>query len=297
LLLGKVPKSFNQSTGPKDGKNQPGDEDSDLYSLHYFVHLACEGQTVALDMLHAPEQFWVDRSTTWEWMVEHRDRFYTRNLQAFVGYARRQAAKYGVKGSRLAEVCAVRDFLFEILHPDEDDVLKGRCLDVMTDHGKMRLQEVWDRLPFGEHVKAVTGERGELLLDVCGKKFNAEAPLGEVYRPVFMFAMRYGKRAEEARRNEGVDWKAVSHALRAAYQMQELLRYQTITFPRPEAEVLKQVKRGELDYLTVVAPMLEEQMAVAEELAQQSDLPETVDRAFWEGWLVNEVACHLRRRL
>lgn len=70
-----------------------------------------------------------------------------------------------------------------------------------------------------------------------------------------------------------------------------------ITFPRPEAEYLKQIKRGELDYVTEVAPSLEAAMERCEGLSAARSLPESVDRGFWEGWLVNEVATHLRSRI
>ena len=33
-----------------------------IYSLHYFLKLACDGQTVAMDMLHAPDKLLVESS-------------------------------------------------------------------------------------------------------------------------------------------------------------------------------------------------------------------------------------------
>lgn len=80
------------------------DVDVEIYSLHYFIHLACQGETVALDMLHAPDEMIEVSSPLWEEIVKLRDRFYTKNLRAFIGYARRQAAKYGINGTRRKNV-------------------------------------------------------------------------------------------------------------------------------------------------------------------------------------------------
>ena len=54
LLLGRVPKSRNYSTGKDNSRNTKNDVDTEMYSLHYFIKLACDGQTVAMDMLFPP---------------------------------------------------------------------------------------------------------------------------------------------------------------------------------------------------------------------------------------------------
>jgi hypothetical protein len=59
----------------------------------------------------------------------------------------------------------------------------------------------------------------------------------------------------------------------------------TITFPLKNAKFLMQVKQGKLDYLTEVAPVLESLMEEVEELARRSDLPEMVDKAFWDHFI------------
>lgn len=99
ILTGRIPKSITMSTGKHNDKNTKDDVDHESFSLHYFMQLLYQGQTVALDMLHGN----VEEVTTpmWRELKEHKHEFYTKNMKAFVGYARKQAAKYGVKGSRL----------------------------------------------------------------------------------------------------------------------------------------------------------------------------------------------------
>ncbi len=105
ILLGKIPKSYTINTKKgSNTKNSAEDTDIEIYSLHYFIKLACEGQTVALDMLHAPDDMLIEVDSYWWDIIRHRDKFYTKNLKAFVGYARRQAAKYGLASGRLGNI-------------------------------------------------------------------------------------------------------------------------------------------------------------------------------------------------
>jgi hypothetical protein len=270
IILGRIPKAISETTKKgSEEKNTAEDIDTDIYSLHYFLDLACEGQTVALDMLHAPSRMIVESSPLWEELVSLREKFYTRNLKAFVGYCRKQAAKYGVKGSRLASVKEVRKFL------------KGK-------EGK--LGDLWEELPQGEHLHFVDDHKSGLrMYQVCGKKFQETVSVEYVLPILERFTKEYGKRAKLAEQNEGIDWKAVSHALRAAYQTKSILTKGTIIFPLPEASFLKEVKKGMWNYTQNVAPVLEKLMDEVEELYAISRLPEKVDRDFWDKWLVEKV--------
>ena len=96
----------------------------------------------------------------------------------------------------------------------------------------------------------------------------------------------YVARAKHAQANEGIDWKALSHAFRAAFQVQHILEDGGYTYPLPETEFLIAVKAGQLPYTTVVGPALDELITHLEQLSAQSNYPETVDRAYWDAWLV-----------
>jgi len=134
IYLGKIPKCYSEQTGDDKSKNTKEDTDTEIYSLHYFIKLACEGQTVALDMLHAPLDMRTYSSPLWHRIIFNRSKFYTKNMKAFVGYARRQAAKYGIKGSRLDAAKNVLDFIFE------------NC------YSGVKLKKYWNDLPEGEHI-------------------------------------------------------------------------------------------------------------------------------------------------
>ena len=272
IFLGQIPKSHSFFT--KKGyetKNKPGDKDTEIYSLHYFIKLACDGQTVAMDMLHAPENMILEDSDIWREIVANREKFYTKNLNAFIGYARRQAAKYGIKGSRLA---AIKLAIKSMLQKTND----------------IRLRDFWDDIPRGEHIKEYeVSPDGTRQIQICGKVFQETCKVGYVLPTLVRFFDEYGKRAQMAADNKGIDWKAISHALRAAFQVKQLLVEKTIIFPLKDADFLKRVKSGELDYLTVVAPKLEELMDEVEIISEKSSLPEKPDRKFWNQFIVQKV--------
>lgn len=280
IFLNKIPKSITSNT-KKDGntKNTSNDVDTEVYSLHYFIHLACEGETVALDMLHAPDDMLVETSAIWKDIVANRYRFYTKNLKAFIGYARRQAAKYGVKGSRLNDAKRVLDFsnLPPSLH--------------------LKVKDVWDFWPVGEHIfKHEPDSNGVRMYEVCGRKIPETATVEYLTTVVQRFYDNYGERARQAATNKGVDWKAVSHAFRAAFQVKQILTENTITFPLKEANYLREIKEGKLDYQTKVAPELDRLMDEVEGLSLKSNLPMSVDRAFWDKFIIEKVEHDIHSR-
>jgi predicted nucleotidyltransferase len=267
LLLGRLPKSYNYSTGREESRNTKNDIDIELYSFHYFIKLACDGQTVAMDMLHAPENMILQKTKIWDAIVKNKQKFYTKNLRSFIDYARRQASKYGIKGSRINAALKV----LEILKKEDSS---------------KKMREVWSQLPRVEHCYYVApAPNGMRQYQVCGKSFQESATIGYVIPIVEKFYNDYGRRAKLAAENKNIDWKAVSHALRAAYQTKEILTENTINFPLRTADFLIKVKQGKLDYLSEVGPVLETLMEEVEGLALTSNLPETVDRKFWDQFI------------
>lgn len=274
IFLNKIPKHLPGDSTKKDNelKNTKDDIDEEIYSLHYFIKLACEGQTIALDMLHAPDSMILETSEVWKEIVKNREKFYTKNLKAFVSYARRQASKYGIKGSRLDAVRQVVNIIKAV--PDSD----------------WKLDTIWTSLPTGEHCKYIeTNRNGIKQYMVCGKILQDTMRIDYAKNILQKYLDNYGHRAYLAARNEGIDWKAVSHAMRAAYEVEELLTKKTITFPLKQADFLLEIKQGELDYLKEVSPKLESLMERVEKLSEESDLPKKVNRKFWDRFIINMI--------
>lgn len=274
ILLGRIPKSINTSTKTTRAegvKNTSDDVDTEIYSLHYFIKMACEGQTVALDMLHAPKNMLIEENTSiWQDIIERREMFYTKNLKAFIGYAMRQASRYGVRGSRLNNAESFLNFLKSKTPTDV-------------------LGEYWDILPKGDHIYFIEKDpNGVDQIAVCGKTFQSTSKIGYVIPILEKFYENYGERARKAANNEGVDWKACQHSLRAAFQVKQLLTEGTITFPLKEADYLKEVKRGKIPYKNF-ADHLESLIDEVKGLSEKSDLPEKVDYAYWDDFVFKKV--------
>jgi hypothetical protein len=272
MFLGKIPKCISETTkSGNTSKNTAEDVDTDIYSLQYFVELALQGETVALDMLHTPKELTITSLPIWDELVSLRSKFYTKNLKAFVGYCRRQAAKYGIKGSRISAAKSVMDLLYKY-------------------NGNEKMQEVWDKLPLSEHLYFIEDSpNGLRQYQICGKIFQESVALYYVVDILEKFVEQYGKRARLAEQNKGIDWKAVSHAVRVAYQTKSILQEGTMIFPLPEAYFVKKIKQGELHYIKEVLPVLENLMDRIELLSKYSKLPEKPDREFWENFMVEKV--------
>lgn len=267
LLLGRAPRHQHTSTGDNQSRNTSEDVDVEMFSLHHFIDEACKGETFALDMLHAPPEMLIESSPTWMALRSHRARFYTKNLKAFVGYARRQAAKYGVKGSRLSSARKVLELMEQEFNRDP----ASRMAEIMDRLGELQLEHVHIE---GEFVQA------------CGKKLLWNARIGEYLVTMRKFVTNYGDRAQQAELNQGIDWKAISHAYRAAYEVESILTIRDIRFPLPQAPQLLEIKKGLVPFKQA-AEGLEQLMERLETLAAESDLPEKVDRTWWDNWLVS----------
>lgn len=267
-LLNKIPKSCNLSTKKGEAKNSSEDIDTEIYSLHKFINLAVEGETVAIDMLHAPTNMLLYTSDIWQHITDNKYRFYSKNIRAFIGYALKQAAKYSCKGSRLSSAKDVLDFL-KFLPEDS------------------RLGEVWEKIPRDDNVfNTVDSPQGIKQISVVSKIFQETSPIRVVLESLERFYENYGNRAKLAANNSNIDWKAISHALRAAYQVKSILVNKNIVFPLPQADFLKKVKSGTIDF-NIIAPILDREIDEVRELAEKSDLPEKADRRYWDDFIVN----------
>ena len=175
IFLNKIPKSISENTKVGTSKNTKNDVDTEMYSLHYFLKLACEGQTCALDMIHAPDNMILKTSNIWKKIVNKKELFYTKNMQAFLGYCLRQVAKYSCKGSRLAAAKKVLDYL------NDNNFIKDMKFNKKFEVDSVihwKLKEIWNELPEGEHIhKDQIDPNNNRVYEVCGKKVQETASL------------------------------------------------------------------------------------------------------------------------
>lgn len=271
ILLQRVKGSNNKSTKEDpNAKNNPEDVDTESFSLQEYLKLLCEGQTVALDMLFTPREFYLELpDPLWHFDIQcNRKHFLHRGTTSFVGYCMKQAAKYGLRGSRMGAVRKIIEFLDSL--PEYD-----------------KLEQYWralDDIAKGlEHVALILREdlRYENFLEVCNRKVGLTCTVKHAKMVFGKVFDAYGERSRQAEMNEGIDWKALMHAVRVLGQAKELLLTGNITFPRPEAEFLLQIRKGELSYKQV-ADVIEQGVSELEDIKEKSTLPDKPDYDYAE---------------
>ncbi|AKU42749.1 hypothetical protein QL01_92 [Escherichia phage QL01] len=285
ILLGTAMNHTNLNTNNTASKNTKDDVDHELYSLKYFFKLAAEGETVALDMLHTPPEMVVksDLPDVWKFIQDNRSRFYTTNMKAYLGYVRKQASKYGVKGSRLAALRGVLAIVNQIPEQwvDYQEGIPDRLRRTKVEDIKHRLPEnEFCEWVFHNHEK--TGP--QTFYTVLGRKYQTTLSLIELKQSLNKLDAEYGERARKAEANEGIDWKALSHAYRAGYQLLEIYQTGDLVFPLREASIIKLIKAGELPFKEV-QELLEDTVDLVEVLAIQASkngMPAKVDMKFWD---------------
>lgn len=262
---GNFPKTLLYTTGTDSSRNTNLDTDIEYYSLDYFLKLACDGETVAIDMLHCNDESLLTDSGIWREIVSNRGRFLSKDIGAYVGYCQKQAAKYGLKGGRLSTV---------------QDVLFFMCYGCKP---KQRLHEVWDCLPDLPHTS-----KTEDFYIVCGKKLQKTVTVIHAIGILDKFEEVYGERARLALENNSVDWKAMSHAVRAGLQVMDLLVHGQIAYPLHYAKFLLDIKTGMCDF-TYTLDFLEDTILSIKDIMKRSGLPDRVDRMYWEGFLQQQI--------
>ena len=269
-------------------RNLPTDVDDESYALHRYLQLLAEGQTVALDMLFAPVPEFT--SPTWQRIQANAGRLISKRSAAFVGYCRTQANKYGIKGSRVAAARAAMEF-FGARVADYGPLLKLNGISI----------HILEALCSDEHTKIVQGEarpmdsagviRCETFFECCNRKVSFNGTVKQAYEMYKRVYEEYGARARAAEVGDGIDWKALSHAVRVGWEAVELLTIGKITFPIPNAKFLVEVKTGQVPYATVVA-LIEWTLTAVELAAQESKLPDVPDLALMDE-IVAEAYLHV----
>lgn len=267
ILLQRVRGSVGDKVEKAEGqKNTPDAVDDESYSLQRYLSLLAEGQTVAIDMLFAPLP--VLRTPLWNHIQNNKDRFLTKRSAAFVGYCRTQANKYGIKGSRVAAAKEAMVFFTEWMaaHGTTAKVGETPCYQLAGEHTQII-------------EKDTTPGHKETYFECCNRMVGFKNTVKEAASIFTRIYEEYGARARQAEKNEGIDWKALSHAVRVANEALELLLNWKITFPLPNAAHILEVKQGKLSYAEV-ADEIEGLLVRVEDASKMSTLPEEADRGF-----------------
>jgi hypothetical protein len=232
ILLGRVKRVW---TSPK-----PEDGDNEAHSLQRFLELLAEGQTMALDMLFAPGEYIKVMDPIWCEVARNADKILSKQCAGAIGYAKSQAAKYSLRGSRIQALEGV----ISVLRGDGNPLRGGRQLqDVLFESGGA-LQQLPTSSQKYIKIDEEPDASGIKFLTVCEKRIGLNCSAYIALQTFEHVLKGYGDRAHQAAEG-GADWKALYHAVRVTEQTIELMETGKITFPRPNAADLLKIRRGE----------------------------------------------------
>ncbi len=330
LILAKSPKvlrfRFDAQGNPVgDSETMPANGyEAEHMPIQKFVHDFLGGQAYAVEMVfavvqgahlkHAPTLCTRESRRVFEFeaLCHNLAKNYVhKNVNGMVGFAVKQTFDYVRRGERLNSARAVLAVLVDTL----DNFVKGSTADgSKLEPSKVRLDTTCffirpgshavDEQTILDHVARETGlEIGETsnqnkkmrTLKLNGREYLETTTLPHLISSVEKLCEQYGDRSTRAAK-EDVDWKSLSHAVRVYQQVIELLETGFITFPRPNAKFLLEVKSGEIE-IEAVKELLGQLDDRVQELVDGSTLP-AVDDAFRErveemlvDWLFNQYGC------
>ena len=117
-------------------------------------------------------------------------------------------------------------------------------------------------------------------VSVLGKLYEGNVTFQYTLDRVNKMFKQFGNRTKTvAQTDSKTDWKALSHALRVAYEVEELLTTGFVTFPLLKAKEVVEVKEGRTDK-DVAVEMVTKVLDEVDGLLLNSELPDEADKNF-----------------
>lgn len=217
ILLQQVRPGISTKRSPKRDHG-PSDEDAESHSLQRFFELLMTGHPMAIELLFAPDAFMlIPPDPLWREVQALGPRLVTRRAGVFLRYCHQQAEKFGARAERLTTA---------------KRVLAVLLLREATHGTAARLEQIAPELEAlagsSQHIALIdiAAESGRIVrhFEVCGRKAPFTATIRVAREMTERPLAAYGQRAREAARLDGLDWKALSHAVRIGREAIELFR-------------------------------------------------------------------------
>jgi predicted nucleotidyltransferase len=286
LILNKKQQtiSWGTKTTKNEGlKNSAEDIDAQIWPVHYWLELLRKGDTNAIDLLFSwtnAKQCCVMNDCTLNPILNVSEAWKyvdVKHTTGYINYAYHQAKKYGLKGSRLDTINTIINYLeyYRTFHADEfcgqniDDVKMDWIWDKLRKD--LSSEKKYDELHYEFIDKDVDSGIPQNIIRVCGKDYQSTIKIAEALSRLKSAYKRYGERAMQAMENEGVDWKAISHAIRCLNQTKELIETKCINYPLVNSEGLLDIKQGKIPW-SVCEKMIIEEMDIVKKM--QGEMPQ-----------------------
>ena len=242
LLLGERIDHLKYTTKEDKFKNSSDDIDVKIYSIQYFLrNLLKKSDTNAIDILYSH----TNESTILH-SVEHVGKIFNNKDKlieisdimkfSYTAFSISQAKKFGIKSNKLGLMRSIYEYLQQPKYDSIDSLRLCNCIhDLMYNIPKSKFLST----------KIINNE---MFLILDGKMHQMSISMNEFRDRVYSEYKKYGKRTKLAERNQGIDWKSISHSLRGIYQMEELYHNGYIKFPLKQCDILRDIKVGKYSF-------------------------------------------------
>jgi len=287
VLLKRDIEHYNYNTN-ENSKNEKEDIDLQLYSVYKWFNLLKKGETGAIDLLFSlfrdDTQVYNDKNFT-SIIMQNYAKFYNRHLHSFVGYCVGQSKMYNIKGKRFGEL---HDFVehFKVLAIDNAN---AKLEIYFPEVEKIFASKSYKYVKF---IKASIARGNQAYkegryIELLGKRFAGSVSVGYFYEKITEMEVQFGNRSRDSA--NGVDYKALSHAVRVINEVEELIDDGFITFPLKNRVYITSIKEGK-EALEDVMHYLDIKLDEVQDKLEKSTLADKSDEVFIDDLLLSLIA-------
>jgi len=289
ILLGRMPGHAREGVSTAEwralGIAKTDEHDGIRMPLHRFLEKVTIGEPNSVEILFSPSSAWLSEPhPLWHKIRALGPQLITRDMSRYAQFAYDQAKAFGLTPRRYQAAVDAQAFFRELAAATANS--NARLRDVV---GEIESFIAGAAATHGEAVgfeDIPGGPRNEPMrhVVVCSKRMVMGLKLTDAVVMVDKLVKDYGERTR-IKALAGADWKALSTAMRVAGEAIELLETGSLSFPRPDAEIIKAVKAGTVPQNDVIDE-IESRLDRIATASQTSSLPESADIAAAEDLLL-----------
>lgn len=279
ILLGEIDNYDEDGTTNKNGKNTANDIDVKNYDILRFAKMLISATPDVIELLFAPEQLHLQRpSDVWKELQSMMERIISADISIF---------KYLIKKN--SEIFLLEEADFEVLrrfqiHLDDLVMVAGKKEKFRT-HSAEILGKLGNQTTIEPFKKRKTDGQEEDLLKVANKSFPMDETLERLAKLITSI-IRSSNVDDADNQLRRTQFKMLYHAARLTSEASELVRSGYLTFPRPDRQLLVDIKAGRIP-LGEVRQILDSSWGDMLKAQSTSVLPQSPDQDAIEAFVAN----------
>ena len=274
--------------------------DITYFELRKFLHLACENNPNIIELLFIPSSKMLLVTPEWEEIINHRNYFVSKKSKfTFTGYAHSQFNRIKLHRRWLMSPPTKKLERKDFGLLDNSRTLSRDQIGAFNVLLALKLENIKEFHPLKEQIELMNETYDfktlcKQFLNINPKALQEIIPINDEFIDILQRENSYAiherewnqyqnwkknRNPERAKLEEkfGVDTKHASHLIRLVTEGEELLTTGFITFPRPDAHFLLEIKNGKYKY-EELKDLLENYDKKFEDFYEKSPLPHSADR-------------------